>query len=438
MKKVITVIGLGNLGLPYSLLLAEAGYKVHGYDVDSTLCQQLKRKTYFGTERGVQSLLKQVRSFHIVSTLEEAITDSDIIFICVPTMTTEEGAYDHTLLWSVINDISKYLSRNKLVVIKSNIMPGTMNTIKFELEEKSKLTCGVNFNVYYSPDFAGLGEMVHSLANPDFILIGELNHHSQDIEEVELSIVKNNARAIHTSFENAELARLFIGNFLTVKMSYGNMMSEFCEKISGADIEVVSRIMEKDHRIGSQFINGGLSYGGPYLGKDNDALKYLSKKLLFKENWMIKAAEDINNLNEDRVMNNLREIMAGSFKDKNVAVLGLSYKPGTPSVYRSGAVLLVLKLLNEKAIVSVHDPQSLNAAKSILGDTVVYCSNIKDCLNNTDLCIIAVPWDEYKYLTQEDFVKSMRTPIVYDCWRILKNHTAGKTFGVFLALGRKA
>ena len=436
----ITVVGIGKLGLAFSLLLADAGYIVYGYDSNEDLVDSLQKKEYKGVERGISSLLKSAGSKFIPTcNMKDALDNSEIVYICVPTPSDENGAFSNEQICDVTDAISRHLDTPKLIIVKSTVMPGTMSTLKFEMEEKTHKTCGVDFGLCYNPEFFALGESINTLSNPDLVLIGESDPISgHKVELIHSRIVKNTPQVIHSNFENAELGKLFLNSFLTVKISYGNMMAELCEKISGADIDVVSRILESDHRVGKNLLSGGLSYGGPCLPRDNKAIRYFFRKILKKEDFLVKSADDYNNTNEDRIIETLKEMMGGTISGRNISILGLTYKPGTDVVERSGAILLVLKLVSEGAIISVHDPKGLKNAHVILGDTVVYCPTIKDCLNNTDLCIIAVPWDEYKYLTHEDFSKNMRIPMVYDCWRILKNHTAKTVFGIFFSLGRHA
>jgi UDPglucose 6-dehydrogenase len=219
-----------------------------------------------------------------------------------------------------------------------------------------------------------------------------------------------------TNPTNAELIKYANNVFLATKISFINMISQLCQRLPDADVKVVAEGIGMDKRIGREFLNAGLGWGGSCFPKDVKAFLRFGEEMGLR----LKLVESIIEINESQIESavKLAEELVGSLDGKKISILGLAFKPGTDDVRESRAIRLVEELLKYNLEIKVHDPKALKKAKKILGDRVVYCKTIEDCLTGSDLCILATEWPEYKELRQETLKKYMRGPALLDCRRL--------------------
>ncbi len=213
---------------------------------------------------------------------------------------------------------------------------------------------------------------------------------------------------MRTNLINAELAKIALNCFLTLKISFANTIGEVCEKIPTANANTVTSILGLDHRISSGFLKTGLGYGGPCFPRDNKAFGFLAKQLAC-QSWLAEAADKVNAIQVSRVIEKVKSRLE---RKGTVAVLGLSYKPNTEIVEASQSLEIVKNLSDLGYKVKVYDPQAMDEAKLILGDDVIYCNSLQQCVEDTDLCIVATPWKEFAHL-------EVGVPII-DCWNMSK------------------
>lgn len=394
----VSVIGLGKLGLPFSISLASQGFQVIGVDIDEKKITAINRGITPIKETDLQEMLNHYKD-SIIATLdyEYALSNSDVTFVIVNTPSELDGSFSTRQLEPVCRSIGKTL-RDKnafhVVVIMSTVMPLTCkkNLIPI-LETQSNKKCGTDFGFCYLPEFIALGRAIHDFLNPDFVLIGESDPKSgQIVEKIFKQFVSS--KIMRTNIVNAEIAKIALNCFLTTKISFANTLGEICNELPKANAGIVTNILALDHRICGSYFKPGLGYGGPCFPRDNKALIYLSKQLGCQY-WLAEATEKVNDI---QVVKVVKEVKNRLEKKDTVAILGLSYKPNTEIVEASQALEIAKKLSDLGYNVKVYDPQAMNEAKSIIGDSVIFCNSIHDCLNNVDLCIVATPWKEFKNL----------------------------------------
>lgn len=303
----------------------------------------------------------------------------------------------------------------------STVMPGTVETVaKYILERVSGKICGKDFGVAYNPEFIALGSVVHDFLNPDFLLIGEISDKDGDmLEEIYGKTCENKPGFARMSLLNAEITKISLNCYITTKITFANSIAAICEKIRGADANVITAALGLDSRIGAKYIRPGLGFGGPCFPRDNVAFAAFARRLETKA----KLAEMVDEVNRDqavRIVERAHEALGKPAIAKNkikIALLGLSYKPNTPIIEDSQALNIAQVLVSEGYRVSVYDPQALENVRGVLGDTVRYAKNSDDCLRDIDLAVIAVPWQEFKKID----VKKLSKKIVFlDCWRLLE------------------
>ena len=403
------MVGLGKLGLPFVVSLASRGFQVIGVDIDEKKVRAINSGISPVSETNLQEMLTRYKD-SIVATLDYnyALKNSDVTFVFTNTPSNPDGSYSTRQLESACREIGKAL-RDKgvfhVVVITSTVLPLTCEeTLKPILEEHSRKKCGVDFGLCHTPEFVALGSVIHDFLDPDFFLIGESDPKSGQIVE---NIFRKNSKAkiVRTNIVNAELAKIAINCFLTTKISFANTLGEVCEKLPNANANTVTSILGLDHRISAGFLKAGLGYGGPCFPRDNKAFSFLAKQLGC-QSWLAEATDRVNTIQVKRVIEKVKSILRGK---GTVAVLGLSYKPNTEIVEASQSLEIAKNLSGLGYEVKIYDPQAMNEAKIILGDDVVYCNSLEQCVENTDLCIVATPWKEFEHLEVD-------VPVI-NCWK---------------------
>jgi UDPglucose 6-dehydrogenase len=232
---------------------------------------------------------------------------------------------------------------------------------------------------------------------------------------------------------SAELAKLALNVFVTTKISLANAFTEICEKLPGGDIDAVTKFLGMDSRIGPKYLKGGLGFGGPCFPRDNLAFIYLAQQLNIQA-WLQDATHRANRHQNERIATLIQQKM-GSFKNKTISVLGITYKPNTDVVEASASLATARELLKKGASLRIYDPAGNDNARKALGNkNVIYATSVKECLKGTQLCILATPWEEFKSLAPDDFVAGMEEPVLLDCWRFFDRERFVKRLD-YLALG---
>jgi UDPglucose 6-dehydrogenase len=420
--KMLSVIGIGKLGLPLAAYYAHRGCKVIGVDVNRAIVDAVNEGKSPIYEPGLEELLKNNHGRLTATTdIRFAVNNSDITFILVPTPSEKHGGFSTKYAEEAARNIGVALKDKNgfhIVVLTSTVMPGSTETIiKPILEKASNKKCGVDFGLCYNPEFIALGSVIRDLASPDAVLIGESDEKSGDIlTEVYKTVCTNKPPVARMSTYSAELAKLALNVFVTTKISLANTFAEICEKLPGGDIDAITRFLGLDSRIGPKYLKGGLGFGGPCFPRDNLAFIYLSQQLNTPA-WLQDATHRVNRHQNERIAGIIQKKLGG-FKNKAVALLGITYKPNTDVIEASAALGTASELLRRGASLRIYDPAGNGNAQRMLGDkNIIYTNSAKDCLKGTHLCILATPWDEFKSLTPEDFIAGMEKPVLLDCWR---------------------
>lgn len=437
--KALSVIGIGKLGLPLAAYYAHKGYKVIGVDVNPAIIRAVNEGRPPIYEPGLDELMKGSHGrLSATDDYKSAIANSEITFITVPTPSEEHGGFSTKYVEVAAKNIAEVLKLKNafhVVVITSTVLPGATETvIKPLLENVSGKKCGVNFGLCYNPEFIALGSVIKDLAAPDAVLIGESDPRSGELlVEVYKTVCDNNPPIVRTSFYNAEVAKLALNVFITTKITLANAFAEICEQLPGGDVDVVTKFLGLDSRIGRKYLTGGLGYGGPCFPRDNLAFIALAQQLNIQA-WLQEATHRVNRHQNERIVKLIQRKL-GDARGKTIALLGITYKPNTDVVEESASLETAKRLLEEGTSLRIYDPAGNDAARGVLGDkNVVYATSVRDCLEGAQLCILATPWEEFKGLTPEDFIAHMEKPLLLDCWRFFDQQKfAGKVD--YFALG---
>jgi UDPglucose 6-dehydrogenase len=423
MAKNISVIGLGKLGLCTSACFAFKGHHVIGVDKNQSIIESLQLKKCPIDESGLEQLLeKSWQNLTISNNIEYAVLNSDITLIIVPTPSQPDGRFTNRYVENVLRDLSPALRKKEsfhVIDVVSTVMPGSCDKyFKPLLEKESEKQCGNHFGLVYNPEFIALGSVVRDFLNPDMVLIGASDERSANmVRELYVTTCINTPHVAMMSLINAEIAKLSLNCFVTMKISFVNELSSICEKIPGTDVDAITTALGYDTRIGAKYLKAGLGFGGTCFPRDNLAFQAFAEEIGIKAK-LGAAVVEINHGVVDRLFNIVCENTKAGEK---VALFGLSYKPGTHIVEESQSLMLAKQLAEKGYAVAVYDPKALQSAKDILGTIVSYHDNPYDCAKQAGAIVILTNWAVYEQLDWNMIDSAAKNgAILLDSWRILK------------------
>jgi UDPglucose 6-dehydrogenase len=426
-KPRISVLGIGYVGLCTAVAFASRGYNVIASTHDAEKAAKLTKGIPPFYEPNLQNLLEETvqrgNFTCLVNQTEKVVLESDLTFNAVGTPSKPDGSIDLHFIETSTRDIGQALGKKggyHDVVVKSTVVPGTtQDFVKPILERESGRKCGFNFGLCMNPEFLRQGSAFEDTLHADRIVIGEYDVRSGDVLDnlYRDFYGKDLPPTIRTTLSTAELIKYASNSLLATKISFINTMANLCEKIPGADVNVVAKGMGLDKRIGPLFLNAGLGYGGSCFPKDVKALIACSRNL----GYPLKLLEEVENVNKTQPLKAIelcRELLGSDLQGKNVAILGLAFKPNTDDMREARVIPIVNQLKREGANIIAYDPVAMPAAKAIFKDDIEYARSSLECLKNADCCIIVTEWDEFKGLKPDDFIKNMKQPILIDGRRI--------------------
>lgn len=420
--KGISVVGLGKLGLPMAACLASKGYKVIGVDVSLKTVMAVNGGRSPIYEPGLRELLERCRgSLSATDDFNLAIDDSDVTFIVVPTPSNDTGGFSTKFVEAAVASVGRALRSKQgfhVVALTSTVLPGvTERVLRPLLEGASGKQCGVDFGLCYNPEFIALGSVIRDFQNPDMVLIGESDRRAGEIvADIYRRVCDNDPSLARMTPYNAELTKIALNTYVTMKIAYANTIAELCENIPGGDVDVVTGALGLDARIGSRYLKGGLGYGGPCFPRDNKALSFFARGVGCQAK-LCEATDHVNDYQTDRIVRLVRQKLV-EVEGKKIALLGLTYKADTDVTEESAALKIATALIQSGAKVQIYDPSVTSGGWSAPKDEkMTFADSAFACLDGADLCILATPWHDFAELTVEDFQRNMKSPVLLDCWR---------------------
>ncbi len=418
----VAVIGLGKLGASMVAGFASKGISVIGYDINPRNVEALKLRKSPVEETDLQKYL-DLYGTNISAThnLDEAVSQSDVSFVIVPTPSLPDRSFDLTYIRNSCEQLGTALANNNkyhVVVITSTVLPGaTRNVLIPALEKASGKKVGVDFGVCYNPEFIALGSVIRDFLNPDFYLVGEFDRRSGDVlTAVHARVSDNGARCKRLTIENAELAKISINSYVTLKISFANMLAGYCEKIEGGDIDSVTDALGMDSRIGPKYLKGGLGFAGPCFPRDNSALSQLGDKLGVNSGLLLEN----DRYNDQHTKLQLEKIRKKIDEVSHIAVFGLAYKPMSYITEKAPGIEFAENIAQRGISLAIHDPLSglMETCQEggKLTKFVVSCAS--DALRPGCLVLLNHPTAEYIDVLKT-FASNNEITIV-DFWRAFK------------------
>jgi len=430
MKKNITIVGTGYVGLVSGTCLAELGNQVVCIDIDNAKIKNLRKGVIPFYEPGLDKLVTKnikAKKLSFDTDIIKAIQKSEIIFIAVGTPSMENGEANLSFVEKVAEDIGKNLKKYAVVVIKSTVPPGTCKRIK-ELIEKY---CDSPFDVVSNPEFLREGSAVLDFMKPDRIIIGAESKKAEKIMKELYQPLKSPILATH--LESSEMIKYASNAFLATKISFINEIANICEGI-GADVEEIAKGMGLDPRIGKEFLKAGIGYGGSCFPKDVQAL-HQSAGINGYSFCLLKAVIEVNS-NQRKLVLKKTEKLLGGLKNKTIGVWGLAFKADTDDIRESAAVEIIELLLGKGAKIRAYDPIASENAKRELSEEIIFCDNSYEAIKGSDALLVATDWDEFKKVDFAKIKKLLKEPNIIDGKNIY-NPSKMKEMGFnYVSIGR--
>lgn len=423
------MVGAGYVGLVSGSCFSELGHNVTVVDIDSNKINSLKAGQIPFYEPGLDKLVNKNsnKTLFFSDKLTDVINQSDVIFICVGTPPKPTGQANMQYVYEVAESIGQNIDKETTVVTKSTVPIGTAQKIKRIIGKHYKGT----FHVCSCPEFLREGTAIADFQNPDRIVIGTK---SPSAEKLLLQIhEKLQCQKIITNVETAEMIKYAANAFLATKISFINEIANVCENV-GADVNQVAEGMGLDKRIGRNFLNAGIGYGGSCFPKDIRALHHIAGQNGYPFQ-LLKSVIEVNNnqrwLFYKRIKDTLKPL-AG----KTIAVWGLSFKPNTDDIRESIAADLIEKLIEEEATIQVFDPEAMPNFQKQFGDKVKYAFNAEIATNQADALLIITEWDEFKNINLDKIKQLMKTPIIFDGRNMYDQSTMKQKGFEYYSIGR--
>jgi UDPglucose 6-dehydrogenase len=431
----VAVFGSGYVGMTLSCL-AEFGHEVTLIDMSEQKVKTINNGKSPIYEPGLENILQRgLKTGKIKATTDyTAIDDSDVVFISVGTPSKDDGSIDLSQIESASRQIGKGLigiDNFVVVVVKSTVLPGTTkNVVKKILEEVSGKKCGTDFGLCMNPEFLKEGTAVEDFMKPDKIVIGCSDDRSYSIVEDLYSDSKGITPIIKTDLNTAEMIKYAQNAALAARVSFINEMANICEKFN-VDVKEVAYAIGLDSRIGPKFLKAGAGFGGSCFPKDVKALRAAAKSVGI-EPIILNAILDVNERQPHRLVDMLKETL-GDLSDKNIAVLGLAFKPDTDDMREAPSIKIINSLLSEGSRATVYDPQAMGNAKNIFADSIEYAASADECVKNADACLIVTEWDEFKKLDPSQ----MKCSVIIDGRRVIEPQNVKETGTIYKGIGWK-
>jgi UDPglucose 6-dehydrogenase len=405
-KSRICVVGTGYIGVACAIGLAELGHDILGHDVIRERVHALNDGTAPYREEGLDLRLRAALGsgrLAFTEVLADAVRDADFITICVGTPSRPDGSADLDALHAVIDDLSALSVQPATIVLRSTVPCGTTDRISRTLREVAP--------VIYAPEFLREGHAMDDFMHPHRIVVGTRNH---DECSGYLALFEELASPIFvTTYRNAELTKTFSNAFLSMKISFANEVANFCDEV-GADALTVLAAVGADPRIGPDFLQPGIGFGGPCFEKDLKSLERQAAEI-GRAIELVTTTLNVNAAQPKRVVDLLQREL-GSLRDARIAVWGLAFKAGTDDIRDSLAIRIVEDLRRRGAAVVAYDPAARGA------HPLVACEireDPLDALELADALLVLTDWPQFAQIGAEEIRRRLNGTVVVDGRNVL-------------------
>jgi UDPglucose 6-dehydrogenase len=416
-KKVFS-IGLGRLGLIFSHIICDKGFEVYGYDKNLNIKKDIYNKKK-NLEPKLNNLIQRnKKKFKFCENLEKSINETSMCILALPTPSKKNHEFDNSFIFEVLSTIGKYLIKKKkyIINITSTVNPGSCNLFINFLEKKYSLEHGKQFIITYNPHLIALGQIYNDVINSELVIIGsDIKFGHQYLKEFYSQIYKNNIERLKfLNLKEAEISKISINAYVTLKISFSNTLSQIADKINNIDVSKIIHVVGSDSRIGLKYLGLGGCYSGPCFPRDSiNFATYLKKTKI--PNFIPIAADQINKLQIQRYIETYNTLSKKISKMITIGICGITYKKNA-AVTDFSPGLQILEKLKKKGNILIHDESNiLNMMQ--LNDKFKYETNLKSFFNKCDIIFICYKNEKFKEIQR---YSTKNKKIVIDLWNYMK------------------
>jgi UDPglucose 6-dehydrogenase len=413
----ITIVGTGYVGLVSGACFAEVGVDVTCVDVDKNKINNLNKGIIPIYEPGLDNLVTtnvEKGRLHFSTNIKEALNNCTVVFIAVGTPPGEDGSADLKHVLNVAQEIGRYMNDYTLIVTKSTVPVGTakkvFQAVKSELDKRNE---NIEFDVGSNPEFLKEGAAIEDFMKPPRIIVGVESERAQALmNKLYKPFTLNGHPIIFMDMPSAEMTKYAANAMLATRISFMNEIANLCELL-GANINMVRKGIGSDPRIGNKFIYPGIGYGGSCFPKDVKALVKTAKENNYKLS-IIEAVEEVNYRQKSIIVDKIKRHFKNNLKGLKIAIWGLAFKPQTDDMREAPSLEIIKHLLNEGCIISAYDPEAMEQAKAILGNSIEYAKDKEEAIIDSDCLVLVTEWNGFRLPNFQVMKKLMKQAVIFD------------------------
>ncbi|MGI8588470.1 MAG: UDP-glucose dehydrogenase family protein [Chloroflexia bacterium] len=406
----ISVVGVNYVGLVTASCFADLGNQVMGIEIVPEKVERLRQGVSPIYEPGIEEVLQRnlkAGRINFTTDYAEGLRGADFVFIAVGTPEGPDGAADMSQVESAARSIGKCASGDLIVINKSTVPIGTGDLVTKLVGEG--IGSGYSFAVVSNPEFLREGAALTDFMQPDRVVLGSSDREAA--AKVAALYEPLNSPIIITDIRTAEMIKYASNAILATRISFMNEVAHICESL-GADVKQVALGMGYDKRIGPQFLDAGIGYGGSCFPKDVKALAHMAETNDCHPQ-LLRAVMEINKDTRRLFVDKVRRLLGGDLAGKRLGVWGLSFKPNTDDIREAPQIDIVSALMKAGAHVQAYDPVAMDNARRVLPD-VAYCTSAYEAASGADAVLLLTEWNEFKQLDMERVCAGLTRPLLLD------------------------
>lgn len=411
----IAIIGAGYVGLVSGTCFAEMGNTVVCVDINAERVDRLQAGQLPIYEPGLRVFFERnlrEQRLRFTTNLAEAVAQSAVVFLALPTPPGEDGAADLSYVLGVAREMASLLDTYTVIVNKSTVPVGTADRVREALTSDG-LVAGKHFDVVSNPEFLREGVAVDDFMKPERVVIGSSSQRATEImQRLYEPFVRNGNPILVMDEYSAEMTKYAANAFLATKITFMNEVANLCQRV-GANVDHVRRGVGTDSRIGNQFLYPGIGFGGSCFPKDVQALHRTARQEGY-DFQILEAVLAVNEAQRRILLPRMQAYFGGTLAGRHIAVWGLAFKPNTDDVRESPAHVMIQGLLADGATVTAFDPEAMETTRAVLGDAITYAADDYRCLDGADALVICTEWHEFRRPDFDRMKQHLSQPVIFD------------------------
>ncbi|CAM3889376.1 UDP-glucose dehydrogenase family protein [Aquirufa aurantiipilula] len=408
----IAVVGTGYVGLVTGTCFSETGNHVTCVDINEAKINQMKAGIVPIYEPGLEDLFHrnvEEGRLNFTTSLVDGIEGAKVIFLALPTPPGEDGSADLKYILQVANDLGPLLKEYTVIIDKSTVPVGTSELVKNAIAKHAK----VPFDVVSNPEFLREGVAVEDFMKPDRVVIGTESERAKELmTKLYAPLVRQGNPIIFMDERSAEMTKYAANAFLATKITFMNEIANLCELV-GANVDDIRRGIGTDSRIGKRFLFAGIGYGGSCFPKDVQALAKTSEENNYKFH-ILDSVMRVNENQKTKLLPQVRQYFKEDLAGKTIAIWGLAFKPYTDDIREAPALYNIEALLEAGCTIKAYDPEAMPNVQALLGDSVQFCKNPYEALEDADALLIVTEWPQFRTPDFEKMDSLLKNKVIFD------------------------